>query len=196
MLPTDRTGPSSVHLAPALLASMIVVAGCETTPAVEFVQAPEATAGSRELQTRRFDGVTEEKLLGACAGILQDLGFTIQGAYPELGMLRGTKEREAKAPEQRAAHTILVILLALAAAQSGHASSAPVPPATEEQTIRVLVITQPVAGRNDSHDVRVTFHRFLRQPLTQQAGALHDPKLYEAFFELLSKALFLEAHKL
>jgi hypothetical protein len=66
----------------------------------------------------------------------------------------------------------------------------------EEQTVRVLVTTRPVSGSSDAHEVRVTFHRFLRQPLVVEAGSLRDPRLYEGFFELLSKAIFLEAHRL
>jgi hypothetical protein len=51
-------------------------------------------------------------------------------------------------------------------------------------------------GDERSHIVLVTFHNHVRQPLVRTAGPLRDPVLYQSFFELLSKALFLEANKL
>ena len=55
------------------------------------------------------------------------------------------------------------------------------------------VSTQPVASPRQGVDVRVTF-----QTLTWTLGRLRepvkDPALYQAFFDRLSKAVFLEAH--
>jgi hypothetical protein len=36
----------------------------------------------------------------------------------------------------------------------------------------------------------------VRQPLKWTAGELREPALYQSFFELLAKSVFLEAHKL
>lgn len=86
---------------------------------------------------------------------------------------------------------VLMILLAAATKQA--------PPSTdirEDQTVRVLLTTRPVPNARGSIEVRVTFHRYLRQPFVVEADSLRDPKLYEGFFELLSKAVFLEAHRL
>ena len=89
---------------------------------------------------------------------------------------------------------MVVIIAALAASQGGNVGMQQV---REDQTISVLLTLRPAAeGDPRSHVVLVTFHRYLRQPLTRQAGALRDPELYAAFFEMLSKAIFLEAHKL
>jgi len=182
--------------APTLLAAAVTlavgVAACAPgTGKVEMQPRPELSA-ERQLQTRRFEGISEEKLLATSVGVLQDLGFTMTVSNLQLGLATGVKDREAKAPEQRAAMIALLVLLAFAGAQ---------PPASpemmkEEQRIRVLLTTRPVPGAGEVCDVRVTFHRFMRQPFVSDAGSLRDPKLYEGFFELLSKAIFLEAHKL
>ena len=180
--------------APALFAAAAVAAGllaCATGTGKEEVQPRPQLSAERQLQTRRFEGTSEERLLAASVSVLQDLGFTIKVSNAELGMATGIKDREAKAPDQRAALIVLMILLT---AMSGQ------PPPTgeikEEQTVRVLLTTRPVPGKSGSHEVRVTFHRFLRQPLVWEADSLRDPRLYEGFFELLSKAIFLEAHRL
>jgi hypothetical protein len=178
--------------APALLGAAMMLAACATGTGSEQVQPRPQLTADRQLQTRRFEGISEEKLLAASIGVLQDLGFTIQISNAEIGIATGVKDREAKAPDQRAGVVVLMILLAAASKQP--------PPASleikEEQRIRVLLTTHPAAGTSDAHEVRVTFHRFLRQPLLVEADSLRDPQLYEGFFELLSKAIFLEAHKL
>jgi hypothetical protein len=182
--------------APALLAAAVAAAAgvvaCAPGTGKEEIQPRPELSAERKLQTRRFEGISEEKLLAASVGVLQDLGFTITVSNVELGLATGVKDREAKAPDQRAGMIVLMILVALAGAQP--------PPAgevlKEEQKIRVLLTTRPVPGTTDISEVRVTFHRYLRQPFVTEAGSLRDPKLYEGFFELLSRAIFLEGQKL
>lgn len=182
--------------APALLAAAVALAAgvvaCAPGTGKEEVQPRPELLAERQLQTRRFEGISEEKLLAASVGVLQDLGFTMTASNLELGMATGVKDREAKAPNQRAAMIVLMILIAAGGGQP--------PPADqvmkEEQKIRVLLTTRPVPRTSDVCEVRVTFHRFLRQPFVAEAGSLRDPKLYEGFFELLSKSIFLEAHTL
>ena len=167
------------------------MSACTTGTGKEEVQARPELAADRELQTRRFEGISEEKLLAASIGVLQDLGFTIKISNAALGLATGVKDREAKAPDQQAAVIVLMILFVAATKQA--------PPSVdlkEEQRIRVMLTTRPVPGTKDGHEVRVMFHRFVQQPLFLEADSLRDPKLYEGFFELLSKAIFLEAHRL
>jgi hypothetical protein len=181
--------------APALLAAAVTLAvgigACATGTGKEEVQPRPQLSAERQLQTRRFEGISEEKLLAASVSVLQDLGFTIKVSNAELGMATGIKDLEAKAPDQRAGLIALLILLTAATGQAPMVGEI-----KEEQTIRVLLTTRPVASTAGTHEVRVTFHRFLRQPLLLEADSLRDPRLYEGFFELLSKAVFLEAHRL
>jgi hypothetical protein len=182
--------------APALLAAAVALAAglaaCATGTEKDAVQARPELLAERQLQTRRFEGISEEKLLAASVGVLQDLGFTMTVSNLELGLATGVKDREAKAPEQKTAMIVLVIMIAMAGGQP--------PPAgevmKEEQKIRVLLTTRPLPGTSEVCEVRVTFHRFLRQPFVAEAGSLRDPKLYEGFFELLSKSIFLQAQSL
>lgn len=186
----------SVHHALVLAVLAGASAGCATTSPAEFVQTAPDAAALREVQTRRFDGIGEDRLLSASVAVLQDLGFTIKTSSARLGFTKGVKDREAKAPDQVAAVTILMLL----AVAAGGGAGAPQPGSSEmpqEQTISVFLVTRPLAGgAGRNHEVRVSFQRFLRQPLRVEAGVLREAQLYEAFFELLSKAIFLEAHRL
>jgi hypothetical protein len=192
--PTTRRssdGTRRLLCALALAALGGAVAGCATEDAQGAVRARDDAAALREMQTRRFEGIEEERLLGAGVAVLQDLGFTVRLSNARLGFAKGVKDRPAKAPEQVAA---VVLLMLLASAGGGAAPS--VPPLPQEQTVTALLVTRPLADGAREHALRISFHRTLRQPLLHESGVLREPQLYERFFELLSKAIFLEAHRL
>ena len=58
------------------LLGVLFLAGCQTMPVDVLKLGPDVLA-KRQLQTRQFDTKDEEKILSACAGVLQDLGFTV-----------------------------------------------------------------------------------------------------------------------
>jgi hypothetical protein len=174
----------------ALLVAALAFAGCAEMPP-DYIAVKPGDAAQRELQGRRFDGIAEKELLDAAVGVLQDLGFTVDITSAELGFVQGAKEREAKAPDQ----TLVILIVAALAASQG--STLPAGQMRQDQTISVLLtVRQAREGDVRSHVVLVTFHNHVRQPLMRTAGPLRDPVLYQSFFELLSKALFLQAHKL
>ena len=174
----------------ALLVAALAFAGCAEMPPDYIAVKPE-DAAQRELQGRRFDGIGEKELLDAAVGVLQDLGFTVDITSTVLGFVQGAKEREAKAPDQ----TLVILIVAALAASQG--STIPAGQMRQDQTISVLLTVRPAReGDARSHIVLVTVHNHVRQPLLRTAGPLRDPVLYQSFFELLSKALFLQAHKL
>ncbi|MGH8660406.1 MAG: hypothetical protein ACREUB_01435 [Burkholderiales bacterium] len=187
-----RAGACTPVLLAAAVTLAVGVAACAPGTGKDEMQPRPELLAERKLQTRRFEGISEQKLLAASIGVLQDLGFTMAVSDVELGLATGVKDRDAKAPDQRAGMIVLLILVAISGAQ---------PPAAgdvlkEEQKIRVQLTTRPVPGAVGAWEVRVTFYRLLRQPFVSEAGSLRDPKLYEGFFELLSRSIFLEAHKL
>ena len=173
----------------ALLAAALALAGCAELPA-DYLSLGAGAAADHELQGRRFDGIGERELLDAAVSVLHDLGFAVETSGAELGFVQGTKERQASAPDQK---LVVLILAALAASRGAQVSSMPM---REDQTVSVLLTVRPVGGEAARNVVLVTFHRHVRQPLRHEAGPLVDPQLYAAFFELLSKAIFLEAHRL
>jgi hypothetical protein len=175
----------------ALLVAALAFAGCAVEMPPDYIAVKPGDAADREMQGRRFDGIAEKELLDAAVGVLQDLGFTVDITSAELGFVQGAKEREAKAPDQ----TLVILIIAALAASQG--SSLPAGQMRQDQTISALLTVRPAReGDTRSHIVLVTFHNHVRQPLMRTAGPLRDPVLYQSFFELLSKALFLQAHKL
>jgi len=148
----------------------------------------------RERQTRRFNGGTEAELLITSVKVLQDLGFTVTASQESLGFVTAVKDREAKAPGQKAS---VLIILTILAAVGGHPPPGAIGDMPERQHISALLTVRSAPGKNaGAHLVRVSFFRSVFQPLSWEGGQLQEPELYEAFFDLLSKEIFLEAHKL
>jgi len=70
-------------------------------------------------------------------------------------------------------------------------------PPDQNQVMKAFVTTRPVGEGGRQVAVRVAFERtvFDTEQRLKRIEPLNDPKMYQGFFEKLSKALFLEAHE-
>lgn len=163
----------------ALLACAL--GACTSTPPTRALALQPQSLELRELQTRRFDTTDETELLSGAAGLLQDLGFILEESESSLGFILATKTRDASDGAQIAGAIVLAILFGAPADVDSH------------QVIRVSVVTHP-SGAGAA--LRVTFQRIVWTTSGHAASVefISDPALYQQFFDLLSKAVFLEAH--
>ncbi len=146
---------------------------------------PENAAQLRAMQIRRIEIPSERQAFEACITALQDLGFSLTLHDQSLGLVRGVKDRPAEAPEQVLAINVLNLLAILGGSQPASYE--------EDQTINVMVVLSPVPQSEPrAYDLRVTFHRFLRQPFRIRAEVLDSPELYQSFYALFNKVLFLQ----
>lgn len=177
--------PIVLFLTVALVATILLPA-CESIPKDALVLSPTSLA-DRQMQTRRFEGIEEKDLLQAVGGVLQDLGFNLDESESKLGLVVGSKKRDATSAGQ-VVGAVLVALL------GGGAMAV-----DKEQDVRASVVVQPTAGGSSTnHLVRVTFQRIIwntRREVTKREG-IKDPKIFQSFFDKLSTAVFLEAHKI
>jgi hypothetical protein len=173
----------------SIFLAAVLLFGCTSPPPHVFLVTPDML-GQRQLETRRYDGIKEADLLSACSNLLQDMGFQLENSESKLGVLTAVKQRTAT-------ETGEVILAVIVAVLSGQ----PVP-WSKDQTIRVSLVVRPMNDSNgnplpDSHYVRVTFQRSVRRTdNTVYVQTLRDPKLYEGFYEKLSKSVFIEGQKI
>ena len=172
-----------------IIAATILIVGCVSLPPHAFLVTPEMLA-QRQLETRRYDGIKEEDLLSACANVLQDLGFQLESSEPRLGVVTVSKQRDAK----QAGEIIVSVIIAMLGGKPT--------PYSKDQSIRAALVVRPVYDSNgnaasDSHFVRITFQRLVRRTdNSMYVETLRDPKLYEGFYENLSKSVFIEAQKI
>jgi hypothetical protein len=166
-----------------LVTAALALAGCTGIPSDALKLGPDPMA-NRDIQTRAFRAGKESELLAASAGVLQDLGFTLDDSEPKLGLISATKTASAMNQVDNAVATLgKIINLGLG------------PTYLKTQTIRVsLVVRPPPPGAAREPSVRVTFQRRVRDErgMTLIAEQLNDPRLYEEFYARLGKSVFLE----
>lgn len=170
---------TSLLLIPAILS----LAACQQPIPKEALQLSPRSLKDREMQSRKFD-VAETEVLSASAQVLQDLGFHLDESETTLGVLVGSKTRDATEAGQVAAAVFVALM------------GGGVMPIDSEQRIRASVITEPVDGNTTS--VRATFQRIVWNNNNQvtKVEHLNQPEFYQEFYDKLSKSLFLETEKL
>lgn len=200
----------------AAFASLAILAasGCysppKTTPLALFTLAQESAA-NKSNQTRRFETRDSDELLSASAAVLQDLGFQVTEVDREIGFLRAAKERSARERGQEIKRGViawLTTMLSLLAAAGGSSSNAIVLiPIDLHQQIDASLVTRPIDGDETRHEVRVVFYRLIWKgsgqsgnnqiaPGEQRMEMIRDAEIYQQFYARLSKAVFLEAHRI
>lgn len=166
-------------------AMIAAIAGCQTIPKDALKLSP-VSLEMRVLQTRRYDGSSEVEILAASAGVIQDLGFNIDESETDLGVIVGSKERDATEAGQVAAAVVVALL-------GGGAM-----PIDKHQKLRISLVVRPTQEDPEAHYVRVTFQRIVWNTQNQisRIEGLDEPEMYQEFFDRLSKAVFLEGHKI
>jgi hypothetical protein len=163
------------------LISVFLITGCQTIPKDALTLSLEAKVlAQRQIQTRKYQTPDEAKILAACAGLLQDMGFNIDESETKLGLISSSKLRSANNTGQ-----IIVDLLTGV-------------PAERIQKMRACIVTRPVGENGEYVAVRVTFQRIVWdiEGNVTRYESLTDPKIYQEFFDKLSKAVFLESQEL
>lgn len=169
-----------------LIVSSVYLAGCQKTGIPKEALMPTyVTTEQRSLQTRQYDTLNEKEILAATAGVLQDLGFTLEESETELGLITANKARDATESGQVAGAVFMTLMFGT---QFVH---------DKEQKIRVSVVTKKALEGVKKTSVRVTFQRLIwdNRGILTKMETLEDPEMYQGFFEKLSKAVFLEGNK-
>ena len=165
------------------------------------------TLQNRALQTRKYEGISEADLLSASTGVIQDLGFIINESETNLGLIVGSKDRDAPPDAtQRTGQvlgTIAQIFLAATIAAITQDEDAfdlvDIPAVDDYQKLWASVVIRSTSEDNDkTHYVRVTFQRIVwnTDDEIDRMQSLDEPEMYQKFFDLLSKSVFLEGQKI
>ena len=192
----------------ALLAAALALAACaKPTPPSELLQLSPDSSAHRAMQTRTFDAADETELLSASAAVLQDLGFQISESVREVGFLRAAKERSAREYGQEISRALVALLSTVATALSQGGNAFTRMPVDLHQQINASLVTRPLDPQGKRLEVRVLFYRLVWrsdgqsgssyiEPGQQRMEMIRDAESYQQFFARLSKAVFLEAHRI
>jgi len=163
------------------IVSILFITGCQRISKDALTLNPKSLA-ERQMQTRKYKTKDEGKILSACAGLLQDMGFNLDESETKLGLITASKMRSAENAGQIAASVLIALL-------GGGVTSV-----DKEQKMRASVVTRPTGEQGNYIAVRVTFQRIVwntRGRVTKSESII-DPAIYQEFFDKLSKAIFLE----
>jgi hypothetical protein len=227
---TNRSSiKAAIHLAPnpfrrALLILPIALTGCVTTMPPEAFSVTPALLEQRQLQSRRFNGITEESALVSSSNVLQDMGYNLENSEVSLGVLTANKQRDASNAGEIVGAVLLALMFGVAA------------PVSKSQSIRVSLVIQPAgsestipefyagtagsspidaakkavkklpktdskavveaATKPGNYVVRVTFQRVVtRTDNSVYVETINDAEIYQEFFDKLSKSVFIEAQQ-
>jgi len=168
-----------------LIILAIILSGCQSTIPKEALSLSPDSLQKRETQSRYFETSDSDLILSAAAGVLQDLGFTIDKSESQLGFLVGSKERDAMEVGQVAAAIMVAVLFGAEM------------PVDKHQKIRVSITINPSLEGNKTH-VRAKFQRIVWNNRNQvsKLETISNSEIYQEFFDRLSKSVFLEANKI
>ena len=169
----------------------MLLSGCENANqiAMKIGVPPDSAVKARALETRRFDTSDEPSMLASATQTLQDLGFTISESQAAVGVLVGSKQRDAEETKQVVGQIVLTVVLAALGTQY-------TPVWDKDQNIDAMLLVTPIENSKQV-EVRVSFDRQVRNTQGQIRGELIlDETIYQQFFEKLAASVFLEAHKI
>jgi len=143
----------------------------------------------KAISTRRFETANRDEMFKSSIGVLQDLGFIIRETDNKLGIIVGSKERSAVDTSDIVVSTLLTVAIAVIA------NSYQTPTYDSQQEIFASLIVKQENVKNMS--ARVSFFRKVwRTDGSMRTELMEDGKMYQKFFSKLSKAVFLEGHKI
>ena len=190
-----------------LMIMALIVAGCGSSLPKHVLRLTPDTLQNRVLQTRKYEGISEVDILSASTGVIQDLGFIIDESETNLGLIVGSKDRDAPPDATQrtwqvlATTTSLFLAVIVAVVTKGEAGEdvVYVPPVDDYQKLWASIVIRPTSEDDDkTHYVRVTFQRIVWNTENEidRRQSLNEPEMYQKFFDLLSKSVFLEGQKI
>jgi hypothetical protein len=180
-----------------VLGASLIVAGCSSNQAEEAFKLSPRSLKERQIESRRFEGTDQVKLLIACQALLQDMGFHTDESESKLGLIVASADREAGSTGEVVGSLLLSNLPVINMFQPLFGKK----PNTwdDRQKVRAsLVVSEVAPAGSGNYIVRVTFQRIVwdnHQQLSKQEW-LGQPELYQDFFSRLSKSIFLKANEI
>ena len=178
----------------------LALAGCASIPADALKLGP-APAANRAAQTRTFRADQQSELLAASAGVLQDLGFTLEESETKLGVITASRQLTARRPLNGSEVAVNVAgTVFLPYVVGPFAAYRAIAGIKEPQMVRISLVTSaPRAGADSTGTIRVTAQRLVytdeRFTEVKSAEPLDDPQFYAEFFARLETSALLEKQK-
>lgn len=164
---------------------VLFVSACSNIPTDAF-RLSETALEIRNIQSRTYLATDKKLLLLSAAGVIQDMGYSIDESNSTLGVISASKNASAIAGGQVVASVAIALL------------TGTVTPIDKEQVIKLTLVVNEALNNKDNSLVRMTMQRVIwnTQGKVTRREQITDSEIYQQFFTKLSKSTFLEAHTL
>lgn len=158
-----------------LLLAASIVAACATTG-----KPPQSQLQIREFQTRAYETTDTKMVMKAVLNTLQDEGYIVKNAVPDLGLLTATKEIDV---EDKATAVLLAVL------SKGKATW---------PKNSIIEATANVSEFGTQTRVRLNFQvkTYDNKGAVREVKQVEDGKFYQDFFSKVDKGIFIQKENL
>jgi hypothetical protein len=172
--------------------SLLVVAilgGCAATIPEAALRLPESTLDLRSMQTRTLEASSENDILAATIGVLQDMEFNIERIEKPLGVITASKLTDADSASEKAGLFVLDILCAIGGGGCSSMSTA-----QDDQHITLTMVVLPSLSRSGEFSARITIQRVIYDKMDRikVLERIDDAETYQQIFDNLRKSLFIQ----
>lgn len=159
-----------------VLLALSVVAACATTG----TPPPQSQLQIREFQTRSYETTDTKMVMKAVLNTLQDEGYIVKNAVPDLGLLTATKEIDV---EDKATAVLLSVL------SKGKATW---------PKNSIIEATANVSEFGTQTRVRLNFQvkTYDNKGAVREVKQVEDGKFYQDFFSKVDKGIFIQKENL
>lgn len=167
-----------------LLLFSLCVSGCAIVDYTTFYKLDDQYLERRQLETKFFETDNEEQMLISSVQVLQDLGYIISESNMSLGIVTGSKQREAGSDGQKAAAILALVFLGVDTIYD-----------VSQDIYVTLVSTQSKTRKG--YNIRVEFASIIYNNKGGYRVVRYlEPEIYKEFFDKLSQSVFLTANDL
>lgn len=177
---------------PIVFILCIGLISCSSSIQKGLLRPSEGNLETRQLQIRQYETTDQALIIGAVAGVIQDLGFTLDESESQLGLVSASKKADASRKAEKVLAAIVDILGALSGADTDLSETL-----DATQIVKASIVAKPSLDATKTV-VRITLQRIVWTKAGQisKVESIMEPAIYDKFYASLSNAIFLEAHKL
>jgi hypothetical protein len=187
---------------PTILLPLIVLALASSCAGpARAVRPPPGHVERRQQQIRVFENQTEEHMLSAGLGVLQDLGFNLDHGESRLGVISASRKLTSRRDLNSAEIARGVLWAALVPSIMGPAMLLGAAEGVKEpQLVRVSLVTSPAKDSGTAAcTVRITAQRLVfkdpEMKKLEKLEPLDDPSFYQEFFKRLNESVRLDEQR-
>ncbi|GHB37698.1 hypothetical protein GCM10007094_28780 [Pseudovibrio japonicus] len=164
--------------------TLLLTSACAQMPK-DVLQVTEQHKAMKAAQSRTIASPKKKEVLLAGAAALQDMGFSIDKTDPELGLVVGSKQRDAKEGEQVA---LAVVGAAITTILAGPVAGVHNFKYDDEQFVRASITA---GSEENATDLRISVQRIVldQRGDVSKAETVKDEKLYSQFYETLGASI-------